>query len=342
MLEAETKYLFLNLGTPEAPTPDAVGKYLREFLMDPAVMDVPRPLRDFLVKVLIVPRRKFTSAEAYKKIWDESGGSPLLFHSQNFVKKMQAQVSAELGMRYGQPGTASVIRDLVKTGTRKLYIVPLYPQYATSSTETALEEVRKSLKQTGFQGEAYFLETFYSEKFFIESYARQIRKVLDSQSWDHLLFSYHGLPLRHLKELRAECGSPKCCEAPITDARRGRFCYRYQSVQTTKALAQSLGLQADQYSMAFQSRLGPGWIQPFTDKVIAELPKQGVQRLVVACPSFVSDCLETLEEIQMRAAQIFQSAGGETLTLVPCLNAEDHWVQGFVGFLQSYKNWQPL
>lgn len=333
-------YLFINLGTPDAPTPAAVGKYLDEFLMDPAVIDVPRPIRDILVKALIVPRRKFQSAEAYQKIWSQEG-SPLLYHSQSFVNKMQSKLPAALAMRYGNPSIYDVIKGFAKKPAR-IYVVPMYPQYATSSTGTALDALRTALQDRDFQGEVLVLESFYDEEFFIKSYAEQIRRVLRNQEWDHLLFSYHGLPMRHLKRLRAECGTPNCCSKAEADASRARFCYKFQCHTTTLKIAKELKLELNAFSMAFQSRLGPGWIQPFTDKMIQELPGKGVQNLVVVCPSFVADCLETLEEIRLRAKLIFLEAGGHSLTLVPCLNSEDHWVEAFLEFLQSYKSWRPL
>lgn len=336
--------ILLNLGTPDDPTPAAVGRYLREFLMDPYVVDIPAPLRWFLVNVLIVPRRKHTSAEAYAKVWSPTDGSPL----RSELDRLTAGVRQALGessgiavaqaMRYGKPSIEAALREVAHAGLERLFVLPLYPQYSTAATESSVVETRRLARELGLAIEPEFLPAFYEQPDFIESFAKVIRRSLAERPVDHVIFSYHGLPERQIRRLdRAgtHClASPDCC-ARITAANTD--CYRAQCYATTRALVRTLGLAEGGYSVGFQSRLGrTPWIQPFSDHLYSELPKRGIRKVAVVCPSFVADCLETLEEVALRGRDQFVAAGGEQLHLVPSLNAETHWATAVAGWIRHH------
>jgi len=329
--------LIVNLGTPAAPRTPEVARYLRQFLMDPAVIDIPAPLRFFFVNVLIVPRRAPKSAEAYAKIWTERG-SPLLFHSLDLCDRLRERLSVpvELAMRYGEPSIATGLGALVKTGCERVLVAPLYPQFATSSTTSSLTEVHACLARTRNAPAIDVLPPFYDDARFLDAFAAVGRPVLDGLRPEHVLFSYHGLPERHVTKLDRSGGAhclarPDCCER-IVEANRD--CYRAHCFATTRGLRARLGLDERTSTISFQSRLGrTPWIRPFTDHVVPELARRGVKRLAVFVPSFVADCLETLEEIGIRARADFRAAGGEELALVPSLNAHAKWVEGLSAML---------
>jgi len=324
--------LLINLGTPDAPAPDAVGRYLREFLMDPFVIDMPAPLRWFLVNVLIVPRRKYQSAAAYQKI-QMPEGSPLLVHTRALAREVAQRLNAaddnyvvEHGMRYGNPSIKSALQNLKARGAEQIIVLPLYPQYAESSFETAVVETKRSARELGCEGQLTFLPPFYDEPGFIKAWAELMRANIDAETTDHLLFSFHSLPVRQLKKFhRAEISTPaaECCSKVTTT---NQECYRAQCFATAVAIANYLELDPEDYTVSFQSRLGRAeWIGPNTVNVLESLARRGVKRIVVACPSFVCDCLETVEEIGIRGRETFQAAGGDELQLIPCLNADSRW-----------------
>lgn len=319
--------LLLNLGSPDSPAPKDVARYLRQFLTDPYVIDIPAPLRYALVYGIIAPTRSSKSGEAYAKIWQDTG-SPLVHHTRQFslkvAKHMGSQWNVQWAMRYGSPSVASVIHQ---TGEGPLWVVPLYPQYASSSTQTAIDEVKKALRNSG--REVHFLEDFFNAPAFIEAQAELIQSHLDQFKPDRLLLSFHGLPEHHLTKLHSDhcLKNSNCCDQVTA---LNRYCYRAQCVATVKALKAKLQYPDTEVVMSFQSRLGSRpWIKPYTDIVIEELARSGAKRILVSCPSFVADCLETLEEIQIRLREQFISLGGEELQLIPALNSGDHWVQNF-------------
>lgn len=325
----KTGVLIINLGTPDNPEPEAVGRYLKQFLMDKWVLDTNPLLRWFLVNVLIVPKRKFASSEAYKKVWTQRG-SPLLFHSKDFVEKLQGQLGSNFGvklaMRYGTPSISSVVEEFKREAFDRLVVFAMYPQYAESSVRSSMEELENSLNDLNYRPEVKVIPPFHSYDGYIEAYANQIKPHLSRET--HLLLSYHGLPERHVRKTdptKSHCLSkPNCCDA-LVDA--NRFCYRAHCFATSRLLAQKLGLRPDQYSVSFQSRLGRDpWIKPYTDFLYVDLIKQGKTNLVVASPSFVTDCLETLEEISMRLREDFLRDGGKQFNIVSCLNSSDEWV----------------
>lgn len=327
---AKRGLLLLNLGSPEAPTPEAVKIYLKQFLNDPYVIDIPKVLRIILVNGIIVPRRKFSSAEAYEKIWTKNG-SPLVHTTKVFAEKVAASIGdrwdVRWAMRYGQPSVASVLKDW---SPEDLHIVPLYPQYAESSTLTAIDEVKKHAR-VPFR----YLQDFYIEPEFIDSEVRQIEAALKNFEPDRLLLSFHGLPQHHLTKIHPTiCAQTPQCSQQISSG--NRMCYRAQSFATARAISDKLSFPKQNVVVGFQSRLGNRpWIQPYTDVVVEDLAKAGVKRLLVACPSFVTDCLETLEEIQMRLKEQFLEAGGTDLQLVAAPNAEAHWVDNFTRMVQK-------
>jgi ferrochelatase len=337
------KILFVaNLGSPEDCTPKAVDPYLREFLMDPRVVDIPYALRWLLVHTIIVPFRKHRSAKAYAKVWLEEG-SPLRVVTQRFAEKLAVAVKGKYevvwGMRYSTPAIANVLADLRLTKDDTLYFVPLYPHYATSSSESSVDALRAALAKKRSAARIFYLQDFYDHPRFIAPLTAQVR--VERKDADFILFSYHGLPERHLKKLpNGEfCLRPGCCDLVRHE---NRLCYRAQAFRTTRLVATALGLKSDEYETSFQSRLGrTPWIQPFTDVKLEELARRGVRKLAVVCPSFVTDCLETLEEIQIAGRETFRAAGGDDLHLIPCLNDSDAWVEQFSQMVGEV-TWQEL
>ncbi|MEZ5979456.1 MAG: ferrochelatase [Planctomycetota bacterium] len=329
--------LLVNLGTPRAPERADVARYLREFLTDRHVLDVATPLRLFLGGFLIPLVRSARSAEAYRSIWTERG-SPLLFHSKDLAAALRARVApieVALGMRYGEPSIASALERL--RDCDPIVVVPLYPQNAASSTGTAVEATERAARRLGVRERLRFVPPFHDRPEFLDAFAEVARPHVEDAGPELVLFSYHGLPERHVRRADpsgAHClASPTCCDV-VVDANRG--CYRRQCLATTRELAKRLGLAPDRVATAFQSRLGRDpWLGPPTDEVVRAAAASGVRRLAVLCPSFVADCLETLEEIGGEAAKTFVEHGGESFTLVPCPNAEPAWVSGLEAIVRD-------
>jgi ferrochelatase len=333
----------INLGTPDAPTPEAVGRYLREFLMDGFVIDMPGPLRWFLVHVMIVPRRKVQSAKAYQKV-QLPEGSPLLVYTREFAQKVAAQLAAtddrymvEYAMRYGNPSIKSALEKLRAHDVSRIIVMPLYPQYAESSFETAVVETKKRAQEMGLANRLVVFAPFYNRPEFITAYANHVAETIKEETMDHFVFSFHSLPIRHLKRLDASgqhCAIRSDCCLEISAVNKN--CYRAQCMFTARAMAADLGLSEGAYSVSFQSRLGRAeWIGPQTEDTVRALAAKGVKRVAVACPSFVADCLETVEEIGMRARDAFIRAGGEELRLIPSLNSDPAWIDAVVGWIRE-------
>lgn len=335
-----TGLLLCNLGTPDAPTSPAVRRYLREFLSDPRVIDINPLGRWLLLNLIILPLRPRKSAEAYRKIWTE-GGSPLLIHGQALVTAVRERVGrdfvVELGMRYGQPSIAAALDRLRQAGALRVVVMPLYPQYASSTTASTLAAVRKQAAALWPPEALTCLGAFYDHPAFVEAFVAVARPVLAAEQPDHVLMSFHGLPESHLR--KADPSGRHCLASADCCARIGevnRDCYRAQSFATARALAAGLGLGDGAWSVSFQSRLGRAqWIRPYTDATLAALAAQGKRRLAVLCPAFVADCLETLEEIGLRGREQFLAGGGERLTLVPSLNASPAWADAVVRIVRE-------
>ena len=336
--------LLINLGTPDAPTPEAVGRYLREFLMDGFVIDVPKPLRWFLVNVMIVPRRKIQSAKAYQKV-QLPGGSPLLVYTRELAEKVAARLASvdvyvvDYAMRYGNPSIASALRKLCSPDITRIIVLPLYPQYAESSFETAVVETKRVARELGCADRLSFFTTFYERPEFIAACARRLMETHEKQPVDHVVFSFHSLPESHLKRLdetQQHClVKSDCCQQVGAVNYK---CYRAQCFYTARAIAAELALNVEDYTVSFQSRLGRAkWIGPTTEVVLRDLAQRGVKRIAVSCPSFVADCLETLEEMGIRGRQTFIEAGGQELFLVPSLNAEPGWVEAVANWIRGFE-----
>ena len=334
--------LLINLGTPDAPETGPVRRYLREFLSDPRVLDIGPVGRAALLYGVILPFRPQKSAEAYRKIWMKEG-SPLLVYGNALRDRLQDALgpgwAVELGMRYQSPSLRSAIEKLRARGAREVSVVPLYPQYASSSTGSSLEEMYRLVGEAWNVEALRVLPPFYDRPAFLDAFADVGRPVLEQARPDHVLFSFHGLPERQVKKsdpTGAHClASAECCDVQVS---ANRWCYRAQCFFTARALGQRLGLEQGKWTVTFQSRLGrTPWIRPYTDIVIPELAGKGVKRLVVFSPAFVADCLETLEEIGIRAKDQFLACGGEALTLVPSLNAHPSWVRGLTRMLRELR-----
>ena len=322
--------LVVNLGSPDAPTAPAVRRYLKQFLSDPRVLDINGALRWALLNGVILPTRPRKSAEAYRTIWSEEG-SPLLVHGRALVSALQHELAPHeviLAMRYGNPSIASGLKTLRARGCDELVIFPLYPQYASSSTGSTLEEVYRCLAAEWNTPSVKVVPPYYDDPGFLDAFAALGRPLIDSFQPDHILFSFHGLPERHMlksDESGDHCLKRSGCCATICEANRN--CYSAQCYATTAGLVERLKLPPERYTVCFQSRLGrTPWIQPYTDELLIEQAKRGAKRLLVFCPAFTADCLETLEEIGIRAEEDFKEAGGEALRLVPSLNASTPWV----------------
>lgn len=327
-----TGLLLINLGTPDEPTPTAVRRYLREFLSDPKVIDIHPIGRALLLNLIILPFRPKKSAHAYQSIWDKERGSPLMFHSRDLQQGVQAALGAEwkveLAMRYGQPSIPDAIAALRAAAVDRIIVLPLFPQYAASSTGTALGRVFEVAGEQWNTPWLHVVPPFYDEADFIEAFAKVARDTGVDES-DHLLLSFHGLPERHCRKSDTSGNhclvKSDCCDA-IVEA--NRHCYRAQCYATARGLVAALGLAEGRYTVCFQSRLGrTPWIRPYTDELLDKLAKDGVKKLAVMCPAFVADCLETIEEIGIRARDQFRAAGGEQLTMIPSLNASAPWVE---------------
>ncbi len=321
--------LLVNLGSPQSPKVKDVKKYLNQFLMDGNVIDIPYLLRLFLVRGIIVPKRATNSATLYQKIWTDKG-SPLIVNSEKLAQKVKDKISTplELAMRYGEPSIKSGIQQLSDASINEVLVVPLYPQYAMSTTRTVMEEVEKVHRKHFPRLVISYLPAFYNKTAYISAVANSIKKIINKSKPDHLLFSYHGIPERHLTKTDptgSHClQSSDCCTTP-NEAHD--TCYRYQCFQTTEKIAEELGLEKGSFSISFQSRLGKDpWMQPYTTDRIKILAKEGIRKLAVVTPAFVSDCLETIEEIGMEAKEDFLKAGGEKFIRIECLNDNDDWV----------------
>jgi ferrochelatase len=320
--------LLVNLGSPDSASVEDVRAYLGEFLMDGRVLDAPWLVRWCIVHLAILPRRPALSAEAYEKIWTPEG-SPLVATSRKVRKALQDRAGArvELAMRYRNPSIPDAIRKLRDEGMEEVLLIPLFPHYAMSSYETAVERVREVMAEIAPRMTLAVAPPCYDHPDYIRAMTANASGYL-KQDYDHLLFSFHGIPERHLRKSdptgRHCLGTPDCCEGgnPVLGT-----CYRAQCFKTVEAFVRKASIPKSRYSVAFQSRLGrEPWLKPYTDVVIGELARAGTRKLLVLCPSFVSDCLETLEEMGMRGRQTFLDSGGAEFHLIPCLNEHPLWL----------------
>ena len=322
--------LIVNLGSPNSTDTDDVRDYLDEFLMDERVIDLPKWFRTFLVKVIILKSRPKKSAKAYKKIWWKDG-SPLIVLSKRLLKKVNKKVSipVSLAMRYGNPSIKEGLESLDEMGVTKVLLIPLYPQFAMATTETILVLANQLQNKYFPKMELTSLPAFYNHPDYIRVLGNSIQEALQGKDWEHLLFSYHGVPERHIRKsdiTKSHCKMDgRCC---FEDSKAHQYCYRHQCEMTSVKVAEYLDLKKGTFSTSFQSRVSilGSWLKPYTDKTVENFAKSGIKELAIATPAFVSDCLETLEEIGMEAAEEFEDKGGKLLHVIPCINDRDDWV----------------
>jgi len=329
--KAKTGVLLINLGTPDSPAVPDVRKYLREFLMDKRVIDIPFIYRWMLVNLIIAPFRAPKSAKIYRELWEERG-SPLMFHGLDLKAKLQKSLGEDyivsLGMRYQSPTIASALEELFLENVRKIIVLPLFPQYASATTGSVIEQVMDDLKSRLVIPEIDFASQYADDEGMIRTFAALGKKYLKADKFDHIIFSYHGLPERQVRKssLDDHCQlNEKCCS--VYDS-KNRFCYRAQCFQTSRKLAAALDLADEDYSIFFQSRLGKDpWIQPYAEDEIKRLAAAGKKKILIFCPSFTADCLETSIEVGHEFKALFLEQGGEAWQLVESLNSHDIWVE---------------
>jgi ferrochelatase len=328
MTTNKTAILLLNIGTPDSPQVKDVRRYLSEFLNDPKVIDIPWIMRKILVNLIIVPFRAPKSAVLYQKIWTLKG-SPLLYYSESLKNKLNRLVSDDdqvfLAMRYGNPSIKKIINQIKNEGFTKIVAVPLFPQWASSSTQTAINAVQSEIEKWETRPQLRMVNQFYNHKRFIDSFVKRI-KEFDLTDYDHILFSYHGLPVSHIQASHPENDCLTCdCHQSMPAC--GEYCYKATCYATTRLLVKELGLNPSQYSQGFQSRLTKKWITPFTDEIIQTKASEGTKKMLVIAPAFVTDCLETIIEIGIEYKEMFKQHGGTALDYVPSLNDSDEWVE---------------
>jgi len=337
-IQSKTGILLVNLGTPDAPTRSAVHRYLNEFLTDGRVIDIPAIPRNILVRGIIGPFRSGKSAKAYKMLWTENG-SPLKHFGYVLKDKVQEKLGddyiVELGMRYQKPSMASAIENLLKAQVKEIVVLALFPQYASATTGSVHEEVMRILSKKQCIPSLKFINSFYDHPKMIEAFVARAKEH-DIEDYDHILFSYHGLPKRQLVKADScnHCMKvEKCCE---NISLKNQFCYSAQCYATTEAIASSLGLNKEKYSVCFQSRLGRDpWLEPYTSDMLKQRYKLGNKKLLVFCPAFIADCLETTVEISDEYAEEFEHLGGEKLQLVEGLNDHPIWIDAVCDIVRS-------
>lgn len=332
--------LLVNLGTPDSPSVGDVRRYLRQFLSDPLVISIPQPFRWLLLNFVILPVRPRVSAAAYKSIWMPEG-SPLLHYGQQLrgivQKRLGEGFCVELAMRYGSPSIESGLQALIEKRPSSIVVLPLFPQYATASTGSALAEIARILENVGDHPPLRTIGPFPDDPRLCDAMAGLAAPILATDKPDHVIFSFHGLPEKHVRDLDPEglhcLVKPDCCDSACPE---NRNCYRAHCFATARALRTSLGLAEEDTSLVFQSRLGrTPWLDPDLVVVLPELAARGIKRPAVLCPSFVADCLETVEEIGIRARAQWKELGGEELILIPCVNAEPSWADGVASMVRD-------
>ncbi len=338
---ANKAVLLANLGSPDSADTEAVRRYLNQFLMDPHVIQLPWLLRRIIVSLFILPLRPKASAQAYQSVWMEEG-SPLVVLSEQLKKALQCQLNmpVAMAMRYGNPSIETELLTLSQQpGIDEVLYIPLYPHFADSTVTTSIEEAQRVIKEHDLNIKLNVIEPFYEQPDYINALVESAKPYLE-QAYDHLVFSYHGLPESHIKKsdpTGLHClKSSSCCQTP---SEAHKTCYRHQVMRTTQCFVEQAQIASDKYSVTFQSRLGRAkWLAPNTEDRLRELAQSGIKKVLVICPAFVTDCLETLEEIAIRADEVFKEAGGNELHLIPCLNGHPKWVDALAAWCQTPPN----
>ena len=340
MAKAKTGVLLVNLGTPDSPSVPDVRKYLREFLMDKRVIDIPFLSRWLLVNLIIAPFRAPKSAKIYKELWEDRG-SPLMFHGLDLKEKLIQQLDSNyvvtLGMRYQSPSISSALDKLIAANVKKIIVLPLFPQYASATTGSVVEQVMDDIKGRLIIPEIDFISQYPDDEVMINTFAKLGRKYMDKIQYDKVVFSYHGLPERQIRKSSVDdyCQlNDTCCSSYHT---KNQFCYRAQCFLTSRKLAGALQLSDDQYSVFFQSRLGKDpWIQPYAEDEIKRMAAEGIKKILIFSPAFTADCLETTLEVGEEFKELFIGEGGEEWQLVESLNSDDLWVESLKNMVESH------
>ncbi|MFO0321074.1 MAG: ferrochelatase [Bacteroidota bacterium] len=329
-MKPTTAILLLNLGTPDSPKKKDVRSYLTQFLNDPRVIDIAWIARKILVNLIIVPFRSSNSSKLYKAIWDKETGSPLLFYSKQLAEKLQQKVGAsykvELAMRYKNPSIENVLEEIKKQGYHKIIIFPLFPQYASSSTGSALQHVMEIISKWWVIPELKIISQYYTNSNYINCIVNRAKRY-NLNDYEHIIFSYHGLPERQVDKVYEDgylCKDHDC-ETEINDT--NYFCYKAACYKTTELIVNQLNISKEKYTTSFQSRLDNKWLTPFSDQIVEELAKKGAKNILIFSPAFTADCLETIYEIGIEYQEIFHKNGGQKVQLVESLNSGDDWVE---------------
>ena len=337
MSENTTGILLINLGSPKKLTKKSVREYLKVFLSDDYVLDLPKILQQIILRVFILPFRPKKTLEAYELIWTPQG-SPLITSTESIANKLSLKTGwdVDYAMRYEDPSIENALLNFKNKGIYKIIVISLYPHNALATTITTEMETRIVANKLSEDFELVFTKPFFDNEIYINAIANTIKPCLEKASFDKIVFSYHGIPKRQAKktdETGEHCFSDgNCCEI-VGDG--SKDCYRSHTRIASDLTAKKLGLSDDQWEVAYQSRLGPGWLTPFTDKRLAELPEEGKKNIAVLCPSFISDCLETLEEIDIRGRKTFFDAGGKIMTYIPCLNDSEDTINLLENLVKS-------
>ena len=337
MSENKTGVLLINLGSPKELTKKSVRKYLKVFLSDDYVLDLPKILQQIILRVFILPFRPKNTLEAYELIWTPEG-SPLIISTESIAKKLSSKTGwdVDYAMRYEDPSIENALLNFKSKGIYKIIVISLYPHNALATTITTEMETRIVAYKLSEDFELVFTKPFFDNEIYINAIANTIKPCIEKASFDKIVFSYHGIPKRQAKKTDVtgeHCFSDdNCCEIAGDGS---KDCYRSHTKIASDLTAKKLGLSNDQWEVAYQSRLGPGWLTPFTDKRLAELPEEGKKNIAVLCPSFISDCLETLEEIDIRGRKTFFDAGGKNMTYIPCLNDSEDTINLLENLVKS-------
>lgn len=330
----KTAILLVNVGTPDKPKVKDVRRFLFQFLNDRRVIDLPWLLQKILVNLIIVPFRAPKSTKLYKLLWG-ANGSPLLHYTLSVKEKLQKQLannySVYAAMRYGKPSLSETLKEIESKNYDRIIVLPMFPQYASSTTGTINQFILKKITKWNNIPDLIHLNQFYYNNKFIKAFAQRAIEE-NYENYDHIVFSYHGLPLRQINKSHPDkyCRSCKCISKM---PKHGKWCYRAQCYATTRLLVKELKLEQEQYTTAFQSRLSKNWLEPFSDKTLMDLAKHGKKKVLALAPSFVADCLETEVEIGIEYKALFEEAGGEKLTMAKSLNDMDEWIKVLEGIV---------
>ena len=329
VLNKNEAVLLVNLGSPKNLDKKSVKQYLKVFLSDDYVFDLPKLLQQLILRAFILPFRPNKTLHAYKQVWTKEG-SPLIVSTKKIAMKLAEKTNwnVEIAMRYEEPSIKEALEKLKNQGCKKLFVITLYPHNAMATTITTEVEVRRIADNLFKELELVFIKPFYGNKQYINALKKSIEPFIEKDHFDKLIFSYHGIPERQAKKTDVtgkHCfSSENCCEIECPGS---ADCYKAHTVQTTNKVVKELGLDNENWEISYQSRIGPGWLKPFTDKRLSAMPNNGIKSIAIVCPSFISDCLETLEEIDIRGRETFFNAGGEKMTYIPCLNDSENTIE---------------